>query len=282
MSVELHTDLVQRVVRYIETTPDTVPTLAEMGDHVGMSPYHLQRVFKKLTGVSPREYAESCRVQRLKNHLRDGANVTQALYDAGYGSSSRLYERSAERLGMTPLKYRKGGEGMNIGYTICDCKLGRLLVAMTEEGICAVHIADDDDELEQYLYREYPAAQIQRDHPLMTDWVDQFLAYLEGWQPHFDLAIDVRATAFQLKVWQTLQAIPYGETRSYREIAEAIGQPTAARAVARACATNPVPLLVPCHRVVRSDGSLGGYALGIERKRALLDQEHELASKNQE
>ncbi len=281
MSVEVHTDLVQRVCRYIEATPDAIPTLAEMGDHVGMSPYHLQRVFKKLTGVSPREYAESCRVQRLKHRLRDGANVTEALYDAGYGSSSRLYERSAERLGMTPSKYRKGGEGMHIGYTICDCNLGRLLVAMTEAGICCVHIADDDTDLVQHLYDEYPAAEILRDHPLMTDWVEQFLAFLEGWQPHFDLALDVRATAFQLKVWQTLQAIPYGETRSYREIAEAIGQPTAARAVARACATNPVPLLVPCHRVIRSDGDLGGYALGVERKRALLDLEHEMATKDQ-
>ncbi len=281
MSVEVHTDLVQRVCRYIEATPDAIPTLAEMGDHVGMSPYHLQRVFKKLTGVSPREYAESCRVQRLKHRLRDGANVTEALYDAGYGSSSRLYERSAERLGMTPSKYRKGGAGMHIGYTICDCNLGRLLVAMTEAGICCVHIADDDAVLEQHLYKEYPAAEIQRDHPLMTEWVEQFLGFCDGWLPHFDLPLDVRATAFQLKVWQTLQAIPYGETRSYREIAEAIGQPTAARAVARACATNPVPLVVPCHRVIRSDGDLGGYALGIERKRALLDQEHEMATKDQ-
>lgn len=282
MSVEVHTDLVQRACRYIESTPETMPTLAELGDHVGMSPFHLQRVFKKLTGVTPREYADSFRVQRLKHRLRDGANVTEALYDAGYGSSSRLYERSAERLGMTPSKYRKGGEGMTIGYTICDCHLGRLLVAMTEEGICCVHIADNDAELEQHLFNEYPAAEIERDHPLMTEWVEQFLAFLHGWQPHFDLPLDVRATAFQLRVWQTLQAIPYGETRSYREIAEAIGQPTAVRAVARACATNPVPLVVPCHRVIRSNGDLGGYALGVDRKRALLDQESEVARKDHE
>ncbi len=279
MSSEIHTDLVQRVCRYIEARPECLPTLAEMGDHVGMSPFHLQRVFKKLTGVTPREYAENARVKRLKNHLRSGENVTAALYDAGYGSSSRLYERSAETLGMTPSKYRKGGEGMIIGYTITDCRLGRLLVAMTEQGICCVDIADDDEALVEYLFKEYPAAEIQYEHPFMTDWVEAFLAYLDGWQPDIDLPIDVRATAFQLRVWQTLQSIPSGETRSYREIAEAIGQPNAARAVARACATNPIPLLVPCHRVIRSDGDLGGYGLGVERKRALLDQEHELAQK---
>lgn len=282
MSIDVHADLVQRVCKYIETQPDCMPTLAEMGDHVGMSPYHLQRVFKRLTGVTPRDYAESFRVKRLKNRLRDGANVTEALYDAGYGSSSRLYERSAARLGMTPHKYRKGGEGMSIGYTICDCELGRLLVAMTEQGVCCVNIADNDADLEKYLRHEYPAAHIERDHPLMTEWVEQFLAFLNGWQPHFDLPLDVQATAFQLRVWQTLLAIPYGETRSYREIAEAIGQPTAVRAVANACAANPVPLVVPCHRVIRSDGDLGGYGLGIERKRALLDQEHELAQRQTE
>ncbi|HVU15086.1 MAG TPA: methylated-DNA--[protein]-cysteine S-methyltransferase [Phototrophicaceae bacterium] len=279
MSVELHTDLVARVCRFIESKPDCMPTLAEMGDHVGMSPFHLQRVFKKLTGVSPRDYAESCRVKRLKQSLREGQNVTTALYDAGYGSSSRLYERSAEQLGMTPSKYRKGGEGMIIGYTICDCNLGRLLVAMTVEGICCVHIADDDEALERHLFEEYPAADIQRSNPVMREWVEQFLAFLNGWQPHFDLPLDLRATAFQLRVWQTLLSIPYGETRSYREIAEAMGQPTAFRAVANACAANPVPLVVPCHRVIRSDGEIGGYGLGVERKRALLEQEHEIAQR---
>lgn len=282
MSVELHTDLVERVCRYIETNPDCMPTLAEMGDHVGMSPFHLQRVFKKLTGVSPRDYAESRRVERFKERLRYGASVTDALYDAGYGSSSRLYEHSAARLGMTPLKYRKGGEGMVIGYTITNCKLGRLLVAMTEEGICAVHIADDDETLLDHLFAEYPAAEIHSGHPLMTEWVDQFLAFLEGWQPHFDLPLDLRATTFQLRVWQALLSIPYGETRSYREIAEAIGEPTAVRAVARAVANNPVPLVVPCHRVIRSDGEIGGYGLGVERKRALLEQEHEIAQRQNE
>jgi len=281
LSVEVHTDLVQRVCRYIEASPDCIPTLAEMGDHVGMSPFHLQRVFKKLTGVSPRDYAESCRVQRLKDRLRDGASVTVAMYDAGYGSSSRLYERSAAHLGMTPSKYRKGGEGMRIGYAICDCTLGRLLVAMTIEGICCVSIDDNDEALEQHLLDEYPAAEITRDHPMMKEWVEQFVAFIDGRQPHFDLPLDIQATAFQLSVWQTLQDIPYGETRSYREIAEAIGQPTAVRAVANACAANPVPLVVPCHRVIRSDGEIDGYGLDVERKRALLDQEHEITQKRQ-
>jgi len=282
LSVDLHADLVQRVCQYIEAKPDAIPTLAEMGDHVGMSPYHLQRVFKKLTGVSPRDYADSCRVKRLKNRLRDGANVTEALYDAGYGSSSRLYEQSAAHLGMTPLKYRKGGEGMRIGYTITDCNLGRLLVAMTAEGICCVDIDDNDEALEKYLFEEYPAAEIHRDNLVMSEWVEQFLAFLNGWQPHFDLPLDLRATAFQLRVWQSLLEIPYGETRSYREIAEAIGQPTAVRAVANACAANPVPLVVPCHRVIRSDGDIGGYGLGVERKRVLLEQEHEIAQRHSE
>jgi AraC family transcriptional regulator of adaptative response/methylated-DNA-[protein]-cysteine methyltransferase len=282
LSVDLHADLVQRVCRYIEDSPDCMPTLAEMGGHVGMSPYHLQRVFKKLTGVSPRDYADSCRVKRLKNRLRDGANVTEALYDAGYGSSSRLYEQSAAHLGMTPLKYRKGGEGMHIRYTITDCKLGRLAVAMTAEGICCVCIDDDDEVLEKRLFDEYPAAEIQRDDQVMAEWVEQFLAFLNGWQPHFNLPLDVRATTFQLRVWQSLLEIPYGETRSYREIAEAIGQPNAFRAVANACAANPVPLVVPCHRVIRSDGDIGGYGLGVERKRVLLEQEHEIARRQHE
>ncbi len=212
----MHTDLVERVCRYIEAKPDCIPTLAEMGDHVGMSPFHLQRVFKKLTGVSPREYAESLRVKRLKHRLRDGASVTDALYDVGYGSSSRLYERSTEHLGMTPSKYRKGGEGMHIGYTIVDCSLGRLLVAMTIEGICCVHIADDDEELERRLFEEYPAAEIQSGNPVMSEWVEQFLAFLNGWQPHFDLPLDLRATTFQLRVWRALLAIPYGETSQLR------------------------------------------------------------------
>ncbi len=274
----MHTELVRQVCQYIEASSECIPTLAEMGDHVGMSPFHLQRVFKKLTGVTPHDYADSVRVKRLKHRLRDGANVTEALYDAGYGSSSRLYERSASRLGMTPSKYRKGGEGMVIGYTITDCHLGRLLVAMTETGVCCVHIASEDAVLESHLFAEYPAAFIERDHPLMTEWVEQFLAFLNGWQPHFDLPLDLQATTFQLRVWQALREIPYGETRSYREIAEAIGQPSAVRAVANACAANPVPLIVPCHRVIRSDGEIGGYGLGVERKRALLEQEHELAA----
>ena len=150
-----------------------------------------------------------------------------------------------------------------------------------EEGVCSVDIADDDAKLEKRLFEEYPAAEIQSGFPIMTEWVEQFLAFLNGWQPHFNLPLDIRATAFQLSVWQTLLAIPSGETRSYREIAEAIGQPTAVRAVARACAANPVPLVVPCHRVIRSDGELGGYGLGVERKRALLEQEHEITQKHQ-
>lgn len=278
MSTNVHTEVVQRVCRYIEDNSDCVPTLAEMGEHVGMSPFHLQRVFKKLTGVTPRDYADSWRVKRLKHRLRDGANVTEALYDAGYGSSSRLYERSTARLGMTPSKYRKGGAGMTIGYTICDCSLGRLLVAMTEQGVCCVDIDDNDAALEAYLLREYPAAHIERDHPLMTEWVEQFLAFLNGWQPHFDLPLDVQATAFQLNVWLALRAIPYGETRTYASIARSLGKPQAASAVAKAIDANPVLMVIPCHRTETEEGEPSHYYTpqGKETRRRLRENEQEI------
>ena len=270
-------ELIQRACRYIEAHLDEPLTLATLSAQVHLSPYHLQRVFKRVMGITPRQYAEACRLGQLKAELREGEPVTRALYDVGYGSSSRLYERVPSQLGMTPTVYRRGGKGMNINYTIVDCLLGRLLVAATEQGICAVSLGDTDATLETALASEYPAAEIRRDGGDLNLWINAILEYLNGQQPHLNLPLDVQATAFQWRIWEELRSIPYGGTRSYSEIALAVGNPRAARAVARACASNPVALVIPCHRVVREDGSSGGYRWGAERKRRLLAQEHKKA-----
>ncbi len=264
-------EVVERVCRYLVERLEDAPTLADIGLHVGLSPYHLQRVFKRVMGISPRQYAESRRMEQFKQRLKDGRSVTDAVYDAGYGSSSRVYEHP--KLGMTPSAYRRGGHGMSIGFSIVDSTLGRLLVAATERGVCAISLGDDDETLIAALHDEYPAAEIWQNDVGFDEWVTTLVRHLEGQQPTLDLPLDIQATAFQWRVWEALRAIPYGETRSYREVAASIGQPTAARAVARACATNPAPLVIPCHRVVREDGGLGGYRWGIARKEKLLKQE---------
>jgi AraC family transcriptional regulator of adaptative response/methylated-DNA-[protein]-cysteine methyltransferase len=266
-------ELVQRACRWIESSSDGPPSLAVLGAQLGISPYHLHRVFTRLVGITPRQYADACRLERLKAQLREGEDVTTALYEAGYSSSARVYERSAEQFGMTPGTYGRGGRGMSIRYTIADCPLGRLLVGATEKGICAVSLGDDDTALAAWLAAEYPAAEIRPDTGRLGQWVGALVSHLSGREPHLGLPVDVRATAFQRQVWEALGAIPAGSTRTYRQIAQAIGRPTAARAVARACATNPVAVVIPCHRVVRGDGGLGGYRWGLERKRALLDRE---------
>ncbi len=266
-------EMVRRVCRAIEDDPDRTD-LATLGAVVAISPAHLQRTFKRLMSISPRQYAEACRVRDVKARLHSGEAVTNALYDAGYGSSSRLYERAPATLGMTPATYRKGGAGATIRYTVASSPLGALLVAATERGLCAVRLGDDADALVEELRHEFPFAALARDaDDALGAWVAPILANLGGTQPHLDLPLDVQATAFQWRVWEALRAIPRGETRSYAEVARAIGQPTAARAVARACATNPVALAIPCHRVVRGDGDPGGYRWGMERKRALLARE---------
>jgi AraC family transcriptional regulator of adaptative response/methylated-DNA-[protein]-cysteine methyltransferase len=199
------------------------------------------------------------------------------MYDAGYGSSSRLYERAPAQLGMTPADYRRGGKGVKISYTTAGCSLGRLLVAGTAKGVCSVRLGDSDAELERNLQMEYPAAEINRDDKALSKWVEELLSHLDGERPHLDLPLDVQATAFQWSVWEKLREIPYGTTRSYGDVARAIGRPTATRAVARACATNPVALVIPCHRVIREDKGLGGYRWGIERKQKLLARERSAA-----
>lgn len=248
-------------------------SLAKLAARIGGSPYHLQRNFKRLVGLSPREYAEAYRVGRVKRRLRQSPDVTSAVVDAGYASSSRFYERAVPKLAMPPSAYRRGGIGMHIRYAIVDSPLGRLLVAATTRGVCAVTMGSSDPELEQALAREYPAATIERDSGGLSKWTRRILAHVAGRRPRLDLPIDVQATAFQWQVWTALAAIPYGETRSYADVARAIGRPSAVRAVARACATNPVALAIPCHRVVSSQGDEGGYRWGAERKRLLLETE---------
>lgn len=265
--------MVQKVCRYIEAHRNERLTLAAMSAELGVSPHHLQRTFRCVMGVTPRQYADALRLISLKASLRKGRDVTTALYDAGYGSSSRLYERANARLGMTPATYRRGGENMHINYTIVDCPLGRLLVAATKRGICAVSLGDSAAKLETFLRDEFPLAEIHRDRNGLNRWVAAILKHLRGREPQLDVPVDVQATAFQWRVWEELRAIPYGSTRSYSEVARALGRPTATRAVARACATNPVAVVIPCHRVVREDGGLGGYRWGLERKRALIEQE---------
>ena len=267
--------LARRACDLIEANIEDPPTLAALGSSLYVSPHHLQRTFKHLVGVTPHQYAEARRTARLKVRLKEGEPVTCALYEAGYGSSSRLYEGVSKRLGMTPATYRKGGRGMRIGYTIVDCPLGLLLIGATRKGVCAVYLGDSEEKLELELRNEYPAAEIRRDDSDFGPQVDALLQSLDGTWPHPDLPLDVRATAFQRRVWEELVAIPRGETRTYGEIARRLDQPTAARAVARACATNPVSVVVPCHRVVREDGGLGGYRWGLERKKALLEGERD-------
>ena len=272
------TEAVQRICRYIEQHLDEPLTLAKLGNVLGQSPFHLQRMFKKTLGVTPREYADSCRMNRLKRNLQAGHSVTNALYDAGYSSSSRLYERTASQLGMTPDKYRRGAIAAVIRYTCSDSPLGRMLVAATEKGICAIQFADTDDELTEGLKREFPFAQRKRDDESMRSWASTLLSQIAGHKLNRALPLDIQATAFQRRVWAHLQTLPFGSTQSYGQVAKAIGQPTAARAVARACATNPVAVAIPCHRVVREDGGMGGYRWGVQRKQTLLGLEQENAS----
>jgi AraC family transcriptional regulator, regulatory protein of adaptative response / methylated-DNA-[protein]-cysteine methyltransferase len=254
-------------------------TLAALGAASGMKGHQLERAFRSVIGITPRQYADAQRMLRLKSRLKKGDNVTTALYGAGFGSSSRLYERAPGHLGMTPAAYRQGGAGMRINYTVVDSPLGRLLVGATTRGISALYLGESDDKLEVVLRKEYPRAELACEGSAtdaLSAWVEKVVAHLRGHEPNLDLPTDVKATAFQRRVWEELRRIPYGCTRTYTQIAHRIGRPTAARAVARACATNPVSVVVPCHRVVREDGNLAGYRWGIDRKRVLLEHESDI------
>lgn len=264
---------IRQMCQYIEEASDHTVTLDELARHFNLSRYHLQRTFKRLVGVTPRQYAEERRLERFKEHLKKQEPVTDAIYEAGYQSSSRLYEGTGAHLGMTPTSYKQGGATARIRYSITQTPLGWLLVAATEAGICAIRLGESEEELVTILGDELPTAQRTRDEAGLGAWVSILCSYLNGAHPHLDLPLDIRASAFQRRVYQALQDIPYGATRSYQDVARTIGRPKAARAVARACATNPVALVIPCHRVVRGDGGLGGYRWGLERKRKLLERE---------
>ncbi len=263
---------IRRATTYLANVEGT-PSLAALAARIGGSPYHLQRNFKRIVGITPREYADACRQRRVRSGLRKGRNVTSAMLDAGYNSSSRFYEGAAARLGMSPSTYRAGGAGATIRHAVTDSPLGRLLVGATDRGVCFVAMAASDRELHQRLKTEYPAAELVEDTSLLARWTKAILGHLSGRQPRIDLPIDVRATAFRWQVWNALRAIPYGQTRTYAQVANAIGRPRAVRAVANACARNPVALAVPCHRVVPAAGGAGGYRWGAARKKKLLANE---------
>ncbi len=279
-----HTNAIRELCAFLEVHSDESHSLEDLGKHAGISPFHLQRSFKAIVGVSPRQYREAFRLRKLKAQLRGGDGVTAAIFDAGFGSISRVYEKVNTQLGMTPVQYRQAGKGVRITYAAVQSPLGLLLIGATDRGLCFVQFGDDEVDLRAALGREYPAAKIE---PMLAPYSPQFDAWmaalfqhLEGRQPVRDLPVDVRATAFQAKVWKYLQTIPAGEVQSYGEVAAGIGQPTATRAVARACATNVVAIVIPCHRVIRGTGELGGYRWGIPRKRTLLDRERAMRAES--
>jgi AraC family transcriptional regulator of adaptative response/methylated-DNA-[protein]-cysteine methyltransferase len=273
--------MIRAMCRYIEHHIEDRLTLSLLSKEFRRSPFHLQRMFKSILGVSPKAYIDAVRLRQVKHNLQAGHDVTTALYAAGYSSSSRLYERTAAQLGMTPEKYRRGAVAAVVRYTISNSPLGRMLIAATDKGICSIQFAngfadndnDNDEQLQQGLMREFPFATRRRDDFALAEWRMNLTNLMEGRETDPSLPLDIRATAFQRQVWEALQKIPRGETRSYGAVAKEIGMPKATRAVARACAANPVAVAIPCHRVVREDGNLGGYRWGMERKQQLLAME---------
>jgi AraC family transcriptional regulator, regulatory protein of adaptative response / methylated-DNA-[protein]-cysteine methyltransferase len=251
------------------------PTLDELARAVGLSPHYFQRRFKGITGVTPRQYAQQIRAQRLQSQLGSSGTVTDAVFDAGYSSSSTFYQQSNEALGMKPSTYKNGGDGARIFFTVRDTSLGWILIAATEIGVCAIEFGDSHPELEASLRARFPLAELIAGHSPYEQWVQSILAYLDRPAADLDLPLDIRGTAFQRQVWTALRQIPLGETISYTELARRIGQPSAVRAAAQACASNKIAVAIPCHRVVRSDGSLSGYRWGLERKRKLIERERD-------
>ncbi|MGH7070639.1 MAG: bifunctional DNA-binding transcriptional regulator/O6-methylguanine-DNA methyltransferase Ada [Acetobacteraceae bacterium] len=263
---------VARACRLIETAEE-MPSLEAIARASGLSQFHFHRVFKAATGVTPMAYAAECRARRVREQLGRTATVTEAIYAAGYNSNGRFYAEANERLGMTPSAFRDGGKGSSIQYAIGTCSLGRILVAATERGVAAIAFGEDDDALEHNLRARFPSARLVPAPASFSSTLAQVIEAVETPAKGLNLPLDVRGTAFQTRVWQALSEIPPGKTASYAAIARRVGNPKAARAVAAACAANPLPVAIPCHRVVRSDGGLAGYAYGVERKRALLARE---------
>jgi AraC family transcriptional regulator, regulatory protein of adaptative response / methylated-DNA-[protein]-cysteine methyltransferase len=266
-------ELIKSVCRFIEQHLDEPVTLARLGAEFHQSRFHLQRTFKSVLGITPKEYADSCRMRGFRQKLKAGHSVTRAMHDAGYSSTSRLYSRTSSELGMEPAKYRRGAIAAPIRYACTDSPIGRMLIAATDKGICSIQFADSEEELEQGLKQEFPFAVRRRDDEGMAKLADQVVQRISGVEPSSSLPLDIQATAFQRRVWSYLQSIDFGKTRSYTEVAKAIRHPSAVRAVAHACATNPVAIAIPCHRVLRSNGDLGGYRWGLQRKKALLEIE---------
>ena len=271
--IDVHLALVERVREYIDQHADEPLPLARLAREAGVSPAHLQRTFTRVVGLSPKQYQEQRRVGALKSALREGRTVSSATYEAGFGTGRRVYETADDALGMTPGAYRRRGVGVTIHYTVVPVSLGLLLVAVTERGISGVSLGDSEDALVAALRAELPAAELVRTADAHDRLVDSVVAHVEGKTSAEALPLDVRATAFQWQVWRALQRIPEGATRTYQQLARELGRPSAARAVARACASNRVAVLIPCHRVVRGDGALGGYRWGVARKAALLARE---------
>ncbi len=264
--------LIQRAFELLRSDEVEVPTIDELGARLDVSTGHLQKTFKAMLGLTPKEVMDMLRMENFKENVR-GTDVTTSLYESGFGSSRSLYEKAGEALGMTPATYKKGGKDMKIDYTIVDSRLGKLMVAATERGICSVSFGDDEAGLVDELEKEFFAAAIENNDSMLKEAVTAILKSLDGEKTILSLPLDLRASAFQLRVWSELRKIPRGETRSYGQIAAKLGNPNAVRAVARACATNPVALVNPCHRVIAADGKLSGYRWGIERKKQLLEAE---------
>ena len=270
--VDQHAARVTVACRIIENA-DTPPTLEELAAHVGLSAYHFHRLFKQTTGLTPQQYAAAQRAQRVRKELGRAGTVTEAIFDAGYNSNGRFYDKSNEVLGMTPTNYRAGGANITIRFAVGECALGSILVAQSERGICAILLGDDPDALVRDLQDRFPRARLIGGDRAFEQVVARVVGFVEAPQIGLDLPLDVRGTAFQQRVWQALREIPPGETVSYAEIARRIGAPKAVRAVGAACGANAIAVAIPCHRVVRTDGGLSGYRWGVERKRALLDKE---------
>jgi AraC family transcriptional regulator, regulatory protein of adaptative response / methylated-DNA-[protein]-cysteine methyltransferase len=274
-----NTARIRELCNYIQSSIDKPLRLKELSEHAGLSAYYLQRIFKSVIGLTPRQYIEACRLELFKKSLRDqeGQLVTNAIYEAGFASPSRIYERVDNRLGMTPTQYRRGGKNLSVSYVIIQTELGLMMMAASDRGLCFIQFGADKIQMVRELGCEYPAASITEmkkpySHQFKL-WMKAISDYLKGLRIDFDLPLDIQATAFQFRVWNYLQSIPYGATQSYAQVAKGIGMPKAARAVGRACGSNRLAIVIPCHRVIRDNGEMGGYRWGLAYKRKLIRRE---------